>query len=165
MMPKCRLQIWPKICLQIVDKQEQMLKIVDHSVCRLQTGDLFDVQICRLNFEMKDQNCRFFFFSDVDCRFLSNISVKSVDVDFLENQLVDCIQEGQIWCNLHQSAPHITPPPVLLPIARPINVRNQVYSISCCITTIPVRRWVGGWVSGLIIAKLSSNRQLQLKLN
>ena len=85
-----------------------MLQIVDHlkdpSVCRLQTGDLFDLQICRLNFDPKDTNCRFFIFcmQIVDfCIFFKTSSVKSVDVDFLENQLVDCRQEGQIWCNLH----------------------------------------------------------------
>ena len=37
-------------------------------------------------------------------------SVQCVDVDSYEIELVDCRQEGQIWCNLHLVRPHHHPP-------------------------------------------------------
>ena len=41
-------------------------------------------------------------------------SVNCVDVDSYEIELVDCRQEGHIWCNLHLVRPHHHPPPLLL---------------------------------------------------
>ena len=92
-MFKCRLQIWPIFCLQIVDKQVQnvvdcrsifqTLKIVD---CRLQDCSKCRFVDCILRFKKKLVDFGIFWVQIVD--FGSFTSVKSVHVDFNDIELV-----------------------------------------------------------------------------